>query len=89
MHPESGTQGRAAAGVGGWGMMTEADLRVVGTSPTRPDAVEKVTGRKRYTSDLITSGMVHAKVWRSPLPHARVDALIRRRHAPPLVSWLY
>jgi CO/xanthine dehydrogenase Mo-binding subunit len=54
-------------------MMTEATLRVVGTSPPRLDAVEKVTGRTRYTSDLVISGMVHAKVWRSPLPHARIE----------------
>lgn len=58
--------------------MTEASLRVVGTSPTRLDAVAKVTGRTRYTSDLVISGMVHAKVWRSPLPHARLEHLNTR-----------
>jgi CO/xanthine dehydrogenase Mo-binding subunit len=47
----------------------------VGTSPNRLDAREKVMGRTRYTTDLTLSAMVHAKVWRSPLPHARVDAI--------------
>jgi CO/xanthine dehydrogenase Mo-binding subunit len=56
-------------------MMTEAPLRVVGTSPPRLDATEKVTGRTRYVSDVVISGMVHAKVWRSPLPHARIERL--------------
>ena len=51
---------------------------VVGTSPARLDAHEKVTGRTRYTTDLTIRGMVHAKVWRSPLPHARVDHIDTR-----------
>src|SRR5262245_240557 len=58
--------------------MTEASLRVVGTAPIRRDAVEKVTGRTRYTSDLVITGMVHAKVWRSPLPHARLEHINTR-----------
>jgi CO/xanthine dehydrogenase Mo-binding subunit len=53
--------------------MDRSPLRVVGASPPRLDAVEKVTGRTRYTSDLTVGGMVHARIWRSPLPHARVD----------------
>jgi CO/xanthine dehydrogenase Mo-binding subunit len=32
-----------------------------------------VTGRTRYTTDLVFSGMAHARIWRSPLPHARVE----------------
>ena len=47
-------------------------FHIVGTSPNRLDAREKVMGRTRYTTDLTLSAMVHAKVWRSPLPHARV-----------------
>ena len=50
-------------------------LHIVGSSPNRLDAREKVMGRTRYTTDLTLSAMVHAKVWRSPLPHARVDAI--------------
>lgn len=55
-------------------MATDA-LNIVGTSPSRLDAREKVMGRTRYTTDLTLSAMVHAKVWRSPLPHARVDTI--------------
>jgi len=50
--------------------MTTETLRVVGASPARLDAREKVTGRTRYTTDLAMRGMVHAQIWRSPLPHA-------------------
>lgn len=55
--------------------MDRSPLRLVGTSPTRLDALEKVTGRTRYTTDLVITGMVHAKIWRSPLPHARVERI--------------
>ncbi len=44
----------------------------VGQSIPRVDGVEKVTGRALYTSDVRLPGMVHAKILRSPLPHARI-----------------
>jgi len=47
-------------------------LRVVGRPVPRVDALEKVTGRARYVTDLTMPGMVHAKVVRSPYAHARV-----------------
>jgi CO/xanthine dehydrogenase Mo-binding subunit len=50
-------------------------LDIVGTSPHRLDARDKVMGRTRYTTDLTLTAMVHAKIWRSPLPHARVEAI--------------
>ncbi len=46
--------------------------RVVGTSVRRVDGVEKVTGRAKYVGDLVVPGMVHGKILRSPLPHARI-----------------
>ncbi len=49
--------------------------RVVGASVRRVDAVEKVTGRAKYAGDLVVPGMVHGKILRSPLPHARIAAL--------------
>ncbi len=55
--------------------MDSTSLRIIGSSPRRLDALEKVTGRTHYTTDLIISGMVHAKVWRSPLPHAQVACI--------------
>jgi len=47
-------------------------LRVVGQPVPRVDALEKVTGRARYVTDLTVPGMAHAKVLRSPYAHARV-----------------
>ncbi|MFQ5808151.1 MAG: xanthine dehydrogenase family protein molybdopterin-binding subunit [Armatimonadota bacterium] len=38
----------------------------------RLDAVEKVTGRARYVTDLTLPGMAHAKLLRCPYPHARL-----------------
>ncbi|HEY7678044.1 MAG TPA: xanthine dehydrogenase family protein molybdopterin-binding subunit, partial [Candidatus Methylomirabilis sp.] len=52
--------------------MTLDLLNVVGTSARRVDAVEKVTGRAQYITDLRLPGMAYAKLCRSPLPHARI-----------------
>src|SRR5512145_1377684 len=52
--------------------MAPEPLSVVGRSVARPDAREKVTGAARYVSDLALPGMVHARLWRSPVPHARL-----------------
>ena len=45
---------------------------MIGTRVPRIDALEKVTGRAIYGTDLKLPGMLYAKVLRSPLPHARV-----------------
>ncbi len=55
--------------------MTLDALKVVGTPARRVDAVEKVTGRAQYITDLRLPGMVYAKLWRSPLPHARIGRI--------------
>jgi len=47
-------------------------LTVVGRAVPRLDARDKVTGAARYVSDLVLPGMAHAKVWRSPVPYARI-----------------
>ena len=49
-----------------------APLRVVGQSVRRTDALEKVTGRARYLSDMEVAGMAHGRLLRSPYPHARI-----------------
>src|SRR5712672_2720527 len=51
-----------------------------GDSPFRSpvtalDGPDKVTGAARYTFDVTLPGMVHAKVLRSPHPHARIVAI--------------
>ncbi|MBI3016099.1 MAG: hypothetical protein HYY65_13800 [Candidatus Tectomicrobia bacterium] len=50
-------------------------LAVVGKSLTRLGALEKVTGRSQYTGDLTLPGMLHAKILRSPHPHARIVSI--------------
>jgi len=50
--------------------MTE--LKVVGKSVPRPDAYDKVTGGKHYPVNVRLPGMLHAKLLRSPYPHARI-----------------
>jgi isoquinoline 1-oxidoreductase len=41
-------------------------FRVVGQSPRRKDALEKVTGKARYAADFAVPGMLHARVLRPP-----------------------
>ena len=50
-------------------------LRVVGQSVRRPDAMDKVTGRARYVTDLSQPGMLHAALLRSPHAHARIRSI--------------
>ena len=48
---------------------------VVGKPAPRVDGIEKVTGKAVYTGDIELPGMAHAKVLRSPLPHARITRI--------------
>lgn len=52
-----------------------APLDVVGQSVPRMDALEKVTGRARYTVDVRRAGMLYASVVRAPIAHGRVLTL--------------
>jgi CO/xanthine dehydrogenase Mo-binding subunit len=47
----------------------------VGSSTPRIDGVEKVTGQAKFTGDLAFPGLLDAKVLRSPLPHAIIEAI--------------
>jgi len=51
-----------------------AELLVVGKSITRVDALDKVTGKAKFTSEegIGIPGMLHAKVLYSPYAHARI-----------------
>jgi CO/xanthine dehydrogenase Mo-binding subunit len=65
-------------------MSRRAPLTVVGRSVRRLDAREKVTGRARYVSDLELPGMLHARLLRSPYPHARIARVnVERARAFP------
>lgn len=50
-------------------------LRVVGQPIRRVDALEKVTGRARYTYDIELPGMLYGKILRCPHPRAKVISL--------------
>jgi xanthine dehydrogenase molybdenum-binding subunit len=47
-------------------------LRVVGSRAIRVDGLDKVLGRQRYAFDVSLPGMLHAKILRSPHPHAKI-----------------
>ena len=47
-------------------------LKIVGKSPPRVDAGEKVTGEALFSADILRPGMLHARVKRSEFPHARI-----------------
>ena len=48
------------------------EYSIVGTSVPRVDALEKVTGRVKFCSDVRMHGMLYGKVLRSPHAHARI-----------------
>jgi xanthine dehydrogenase YagR molybdenum-binding subunit len=52
-----------------------AALRLIGKSVPRQDGRAKVTGAVRFTMDVKLPGMLHARILRSPLPHAHVQAI--------------
>ena len=51
----------------------------IGLAVPRRDGVAKVTGSGRFTVDLGMAGLAHAKLLRSPYPHARIRSIERRR----------
>ena len=57
----------------------EKKLKVVGTSPVRPDGVPKVTGLAKYGADYVLPGMLWGKILRSPHAHARIRKIDTRK----------
>lgn len=53
----------------------DTPLSIVGTSPARVDAFEKVTGRARYTADIVRPGMLYAVIVRSPIAKGTLTAI--------------
>ena len=76
-------------------------LNVVGKRGPNIDAVERVTGRAKYTGDIDLPGMLVARVLRSPHAHARITsidtgkaealagvrAVITYRDSPKVMIW--
>ena len=58
-------------------LKSPADFKVIGKSSRRKDAVEKVTGKAKYTGDIRVPGMVYARILRPPAHGANPE---RRRH---------
>jgi len=56
-------------------VLSNAEFNVVGTRPIRPDGVDKVTGRARYSADIALPGLLHGKILRSPHGHARIKSI--------------
>ena len=56
-------------------VLSEVEYDVVGKRPVRPDGVDKVTGRAQYGADLELTGLLQARVLRSPHAHARVKSI--------------
>ena len=52
-----------------------SELGVIGKSFPRPNGHAKVTGATRFTVDISLPEMLHARVLRSPLPHALVRSI--------------
>jgi 4-hydroxybenzoyl-CoA reductase subunit alpha len=48
---------------------------LIGTRMPRIDAPAKATGEAKFTADLMLPRMLHAKVLRSPYPHARIVSI--------------
>ena len=63
---------------------------VIGKARRRVDGRAKVTGQTRFADDLVLPRMLHAKLVRSPLPHARITGVDagRAAAAPGVVAVL-
>ena len=53
---------------------TVSELKIIGKPHNRIDAVEKVTGKAKYTGDIRVAGMVYAKVLRPPAHGAKLKS---------------
>jgi CO/xanthine dehydrogenase Mo-binding subunit len=53
----------------------QVGVGAVGRSVPRRDAREKLRGKAQFAGDIVVPRMLHGKVLRSPLPHARVTAI--------------
>src|SRR3972149_1683487 len=54
---------------------------LIGKPPPRLESSSKATGRCRFTADMKLPQMLHGRILRSPLPHARIVRLDTARAA--------
>ena len=55
---------------------TNQKFKLVGTRVTRPDGVDKVTGRARYGADTFAPGQLVGAILRSPHAHAEICKIV-------------
>ncbi len=53
----------------------QREFRIVGKSVKRDDVLEKVTGEAQYTGDIKLPGMLHGKIKRAAIAHARIKSI--------------
>jgi 4-hydroxybenzoyl-CoA reductase subunit alpha len=53
----------------------KSDKKLIGTNMRKIEGLAKSTGRAVYTDDVTFPGMLHGKILRSPLPHARIVSI--------------
>src|SRR3989441_10080120 len=63
--------------------MAVTSLNTIGKPRRRVDGRAKVTGQTKFADDLMLPRMVHCKLLRSTLPHARVVRVAAARALPP------
>ena len=56
-------------------MNSKKEYQYIGKSEWNVNAMAKATGRAKYCSDMQLPGMLHARVKRSPYPHARIVSI--------------
>ena len=55
--------------------LVRKEFKVIGQRVTRPDGIDKVTGRAKYGADAFAPGQLIALVLRSPHAHARIKKI--------------
>lgn len=52
-----------------------SEFNVIGRRVPKQDGVARVTGRAVYTDDIKLPQMLHGRILRSPVPHARIVSI--------------
>ncbi|MCH7843742.1 MAG: xanthine dehydrogenase family protein molybdopterin-binding subunit, partial [Chloroflexi bacterium] len=55
--------------------VSNSRFKVIGTTPIRHDAMDKVTGQARYGADISMPRLLHGKILRSPHAHAKIRSI--------------
>ena len=56
-------------------VLSNEEFNVVGKRPVRPDGADKVTGKAKYSADMILPGLLYGRVLRSPHAHAKIKSI--------------